>query len=132
MNPHKLLGCFIVTVCAAIVGFILLIILASSAHADVQGDACEAMNVKDCPAELPIIRDDAALDGYGGSRVMGANTGKVIYLRSSLNLDRCFGRQYRFHEDVHTVQRGKGYQDEDEAYKLQQQFYVKCMEANHD
>jgi len=132
LDPHKLTGCLIVTGCAALVAFILLCILASSAHADVQGDACLAMNVKPCPAELPIVRDDAALYGYGGSRVMGANTGGVIYLRSSLNLERCYGKQYRFHEDVHTVQLSRGYQSEDEAYRLQREYYVNCMEANHD
>lgn len=132
LDPHKLTGCLIVTGCAMLVAFFLLIILASSANASIQQDACDAMGVKRCPAELPIIRNDAALDGYGGSRVMGANTGSVIYLRSSLNLDRCFGKQYRFHEDVHTVQRSRGYQDEAEAYRLQATYYNNCMEANHD
>lgn len=134
IDPHKLTGCLIVTGCAALVAFILLCILASSARADVQGDACQAMNVKPCPAELPILRDDVALDAHNTNSklTMGLNNGKVIYLREVLNLNTCYGKQYRFHEDVHTVQLSRGYQSEDEAYRLQREYYVKCMEGNYE
>lgn len=134
LDPHKLTGCLIVTGCASIVAFILLLILASSARADIQQDACDAMSVNHCPQELPILRNDVKLDVYNTNSklTMGANTGKAIYLREVLNLETCYGKQYRFHEDVHTVQRSRGYQDEEQAYRLQREYYNNCMEGNYE
>lgn len=139
IDPHKLIGCLIVICCAAIVAFILLLILASSANAGIQTDACEAMGAKRCPAELPIVLADNStmsflgrIYGHANRYTPSANTGTIIYLSRELNLDRCFGKQYLFHEDVYTVQRSRGYQDEDEAYRLQAEYYNKCMEASHD
>lgn len=119
----------------SVVGIIALMILASSANASIQQDACDAMNVKQCPRELPIVMASqdtmkflGAAHGNAGRYTYGANTGNVIYLNGDLDLTTCNGKQYQFHEDVHTVQRTRGYQSEDEANLLQDAWYVKCME----
>jgi hypothetical protein len=112
---------------------IILFTVPTILDATIQQYACLATHTAPCPDELPIQRDDNKLDNYGGSRTMGANTGAVIYLRSSLNLDRCYGKQYLFHENVNTTQNARRMYDHDareaEAYKLQNEYYVRCM--NH-